>query len=173
MSCPTLTTTSHCISATVCVILFFAKKCQIEEVIINSSSFLRPMPFSAKFDVRLYSILMFLLLGFPIIVEFITNSLQITQWDRHLYRTRFTQYADYFLDRHQNSAIFGYIFHFDLVLQHLFAVILLIAKVIFLLIFLHLFLFKIWFKNCLWTQNNRCMHTLCTAAHYFKHFASI
>ena len=130
ISCPTLTTTSHCISATVCLILFFAKKCQIEEVIIISSSFLRPMPFSAKFDVRLYSILMFLLLGFAIIVEFITNSLQLTQWDRHLYRMPFTHYADNLLVRHQYNAIFGYIFHLDLVLQHFFAVILLIAKVL-------------------------------------------
>ena len=131
VSSPTLTTTSHCISVTFSVIYCFAKKCQIEEVIIISSSFLRPMPFSAKFDVRLYSLLMFVCLGFATGIEFASNSLQLTQWDRYLFRTRFTHYADSFLySRHDYSAIFGYIFHMDLVLQHFFALIHLTAKVL-------------------------------------------
>lgn len=129
MSCPSLTATLHSISLTFSVVLYFVKKCQIEEVIIVLASFLRPMPFSAKCDVRLYSVLVFLLLAFSIVVELIANSSQATQWDRHSYRTRFTHFADHWLDRHRLNPLFNYLFHIDLLVQHLLAFVLITAKV--------------------------------------------
>jgi len=134
-SCPSLIITLKCISATCCVIFFFAKKCQIEEIIIISSSFLRPMPISAKFDIRLYSVLVLILLGFSIIIESISNSLVVTQWDLDSYQTRFTIFADQLFGNIESNALIDSIFYFDLILQHFIAFILIIGKVFYNLIF--------------------------------------
>ena len=128
-SCPSFIITLKCMSATSCVIFFFAKKCQIEEVIIISSSFLRPMSFSAKFDIRLYSVLVFVLLGFSIIIEFISNSMLATQWDFDSYHTRFTIFADQLFKNIESNAVIDYIFYFDLILEHFISFILIIGKV--------------------------------------------
>ncbi len=138
-SCPSLIVTLKCISATSCVIFFFAKKCQIEEVIIISSSFLRPLPIKAKFDIRLYSVLVFILLGFSIILEFISNLFILTQWDFDAYHSKFDFIGNQLPLNIGSNKVIDFIFYFDLILQHFIAFILLIGKVCNLLVYLRNF----------------------------------
>jgi hypothetical protein len=97
------------------------------------------LPIKAKFDIRLYSVLVFILLGFSIILEFISNLFILTQWDFDAYHSKFDFIGNQLPLNIGSNKVIDFIFYFDLILQHFIAFILLIGKVCNLLVYLRNF----------------------------------
>ena len=116
---PLLIFTIKCISSTFCIIFFFIKKSQIEDMIIITSSFLRPMTRNTTIEIIFYSSLMLIVFIITIFTDFVCNILRLSQWN-----------IDEFQKKEQINHFFSQILiYIDLIIKSYILYVLLLVKV--------------------------------------------